>query len=87
MGRTCISDHRPDHSLGNSEWLNGCAQCEVERLRADIGDIRISLAAALGWPGGIGNEPPSLDDLLRMVADWRRRLTLARKVTSREDHA
>lgn len=106
------------HLLGNPEWLNGCAQCEVERLRdelarehadhaetvrdtlsivaerraeidglrADIGDIRMSLAAALGWPGGIGNEPPPLEDLLRMVADWRRRLTLASRLTSREDH-
>lgn len=125
MVRACIRDHRHEHSFGNSEWLNGCAQCEAERLtdlahrlrdelarehadhaetvrdtlsivaerraeidrlRADIGDIRMSLAAALGWPGGVGNEPPPLDDLLRMVADWRRRLTLASRVTSRADH-
>lgn len=86
MGRSCIRDHRPEQSLGNSEWLNGCAQCEVERLRANIGGIRMSLAAALGWPGGIGSEPPPLDEMLRMVADWRRRLTLASRATKREDH-
>lgn len=31
MGRTCIKDHRPEHSLGRLEWVNGCAQCELER--------------------------------------------------------
>lgn len=80
MGSSCIRDHRPEHSFGNPEWLNGCAQCEVEH-------IRMSLAAALGWPGGIGSEPPTIQELLRMVADWRRRLNLARRVTGREDHA
>ena len=36
MGRVCINDHRPEHSLGDESWLNGCAQCEVERLRAAL---------------------------------------------------
>lgn len=79
MGRTCVRDHRADHLLGNPEWLNGCAQCEVEH-------IRMSLAAALGWPRGVDGEP-TLDELLRMVAEWRRRLTLASRVMSRADHA
>ena len=37
MGRVCIKDHRPEHSLdhaGQTTWRNGCAQCEVEALRA-----------------------------------------------------
>jgi hypothetical protein len=46
MGRTCIKDHRPDHSLGNGEWLNGCAQCEVERLRAFVAQVMEA------WPLG-----------------------------------
>ena len=36
MGRTCINDHRPEHSIdsvGSEGWLNNCAQCELERLR------------------------------------------------------
>lgn len=118
MGRSCVRDHHPEHALENPEWLNGCAQCEVEWLRAelmrehadhaetvrdtlsiiaerraeidglrvDIGDIRLSLAAALGWPHGVDGEQPTLDELLRTVADWRRRLTLASRVTSRENH-
>ena len=36
MGLVCIKDHRTEHSLCDESWLNGCAQCEVERLRAEI---------------------------------------------------
>jgi hypothetical protein len=36
MGRVCINDHRPEHSLGGDGWLNGCAQCEIERLRSAL---------------------------------------------------
>lgn len=36
MGRVCIKDHRPENSLGDETWLNSCAQCEVERLRAEL---------------------------------------------------
>jgi hypothetical protein len=39
MGRTCIADHRPEHSLGNSAWRNGCAQCEIERLRVALDQL------------------------------------------------
>ena len=35
MGQTCIKDHRPQNSIDHERgWLNGCAQCEIERLRA-----------------------------------------------------
>lgn len=40
MGRTCINDHRPEHSLGDPAWHNGCAQCEIERLRAERDALR-----------------------------------------------
>ena len=46
MGRVCINDHRPEHSLGGDGWLNGCAQCEVERLRAFAADVMQA------WPHG-----------------------------------
>jgi len=36
MGRICVKDHRPEHSLGDERWLNGCAQCEIERLYAEL---------------------------------------------------
>ena len=37
-------------------------------MRGKRSDMRYALAAALGWPGGISNEPPPWRDLLRMVA-------------------
>jgi hypothetical protein len=46
MGLTCIKDHRPAQSLGNEDYLNGCAQCEVERLRAFASDVMTA------WPIG-----------------------------------
>ena len=36
MGRVCINDHRPEHSMGGDGWANGCAQCELDKLRADL---------------------------------------------------
>jgi len=40
MGRTCIADHRPDFSLDTSAgWRNGCAQCEIIRLRARVNSL------------------------------------------------
>ena len=34
MSQACIKDHRAMESLGHPKWLNGCAMCEIERLRA-----------------------------------------------------
>lgn len=46
MGRVCINDHRPEHSLGGDGWVNGCAQCEVERLRSFVAEVMQA------WPLG-----------------------------------
>jgi hypothetical protein len=39
MGLTCIKEHRPEHSLWDERWKNGCAQCEIERLLAANEDL------------------------------------------------
>jgi len=44
MGITCKNDHRAAHSMGNERWMNGCAQCEIERID---GVIKERLATCL----------------------------------------
>jgi len=48
MGRTCVRDHRPEHSLGDERWLNGCAQCEIDRLVARVERLRGLCKTAIG---------------------------------------
>lgn len=50
----------------------GRLQGENELLRGRLSDLRMALASALGWPGGISAEPPALDLLLQEVAALRR---------------
>ena len=65
MGRTCINDHRPEHSMGDERWLTRCAQCEVERLAKALAECSGALqtvereaalweerARHLGWKDG-----------------------------------
>jgi hypothetical protein len=49
MGRVCIKDHRPEHSLGNDKWLNGCAQCEIELLEQETAYYRRRELALEQW--------------------------------------
>ena len=44
MSITCTNDHRATDALGNPEWANGCAMCEIERLRAALTLLRDGLS-------------------------------------------
>lgn len=46
MSRVCINDHRAEQSLGDPRWMNGCAQCELERLQRYLREIFEEYAGA-----------------------------------------
>ena len=56
MSRVCIKDHRADYWFGNDEWVNGCAQCELERMRDRIESLRGLCKTAVGMLRDAGRD-------------------------------